>query len=71
MHPDRATALLAVVRIICVLGMSFGIAIGIFALLGGWLLPGLIALVAAVPFFAGMRYMEKRHWEAEQSRSNQ
>ena len=60
MQPDRATALLAVVRIICVLGMSFGIAGGIFLLLGGWWLTGLIALVAALPFFFGMRYMEKR-----------
>jgi hypothetical protein len=59
MHPDRATALLAVVRIISVLGMSFGIASGIFLLLGGWWEWGLIALAAAVPFFTLMRYMEK------------
>jgi hypothetical protein len=60
MHPDRATAILAVVRIISVLGMSFGIAGGIFLLLGAWWIPGLISLAAAVPFFTLMRYMEKR-----------
>ena len=59
MHPDRAMALLAVVRIISVLGMAFGIALGIFLLLGGWWLTGLISLAAAVPFFTLMRYMEK------------
>ena len=59
MHPDRATALLAVVRIICVLGMAVGIALGIFLLLGAWWVPGLISLAASVPFFGLMRYMEK------------
>ena len=60
MQPDRATALLAVIRIVSVLGMSFGIAMGIFLLLGGWWLTSLISFAAAVPFFAIMRYMEKR-----------
>ena len=60
MNPDRATAMLAVIRIISVLGMAFGISLGIFLLLGAWWIPGLIALVAAVPFFSLMRYMEKR-----------
>ena len=60
MQPDRATALLAVVRIITVLGMSFAIALSIFLLLWGKLLLGLIAFLAAIPFFALMRYMEKR-----------
>jgi hypothetical protein len=60
MHHDRATALLAVVRIVAVLGMSFAIAGGIFLLLGGWWQPGLLALVAAAPFFALMRFMERR-----------
>jgi hypothetical protein len=56
---DLGTSLLAVVRIVCVLGMSLAIAGGIFMLLGGWLLPGVLALVAFLPFFALMRYMEK------------
>ena len=60
MHPDRATALLAVVRIIAVLGMASSIAIGILALIGWWLVPAAIALLAAIPFFVVMRLMEKR-----------
>ena len=60
MHEGRAPALLAVIRIISVLGMSFAIAMGIFLLLGGWWLTGLLLLAAATPFFAVMRYMEKR-----------
>jgi hypothetical protein len=57
--PPRAPAWLAIMRIVCVLGMSFGIALGIFLLLGAWWIPGLIALVAAVPFLVVMRYFEK------------
>jgi hypothetical protein len=57
--PERATPLLAIVRIVSVLGMSFGIAFGLFMLLGAWWLPALISFAAAVPFFLVMRYMEK------------
>jgi len=60
MQEERAPPLLAVARIVCVLGMSIGISLGIFLALGGWFLPALIALVAAAPFFALMRFMEKR-----------
>lgn len=60
MNPDRATALLAVVRIISVLGMALAISSGIFMLLGGWILPALAALAAFLPFFFVMRFMEKR-----------
>ncbi len=59
MQHTRGSALLAVVRIVAVLGMSFAIAFGIFLLLGGWWLTGLISLAAATPFFVLMRYMEK------------
>jgi hypothetical protein len=58
--PERAPALLAIVRIVCVLGMSFGIALGIFLLLGAWWIPALVSLAASVPFFVLMRFMEKR-----------
>lgn len=58
-RPERATPLLAIVRIVSVLGMSFGIAGGIFLMLGGWLEASLIAFAAAVPFFLLMRFMEK------------
>ncbi len=57
--PERATPLLAVVRIISVLGMSFGVAFGLFMLLGAWWIPAIISFAAAVPFFVVMRYMEK------------
>lgn len=56
--PPRAPAWLAVMRIICVLGMSFGISFGLFLLLlPSWI--GLVSLLSAVPFFVVMRYMEK------------
>lgn len=57
--PERATPLLAVVRIVSVLGMSFGIAFGLFMLLGAWWLPAVASFAAAVPFFVVMRYVEK------------
>ncbi len=60
MKYDRATRILAVVRIVAVLGMALAISSGIFMLLGGWWRPGLLALVGFVPFFAAMRYMERR-----------
>jgi hypothetical protein len=57
--PERATPLLAIVRIISVLGMAFGVSMGIFLALGFWWIPSLIAFISAVPFFILMRYMEK------------
>jgi fatty acid desaturase len=57
--PERATPLLAVVRIVSVLGMSVGIALGLFLALGFWWIPSLISFAAAVPFFVIMRYVEK------------
>jgi len=57
---ERAPAVLAIVRIVSVLGMSVGVALGIFLLLGAWWLPALASFAAAVPFFVVMRYMEKR-----------
>lgn len=58
--PERATPLLAIVRIVSVLGMSFGIALGLFLLLGAWWWQALVSFAAAVPFFLLMRYMERR-----------
>ena len=57
--PERATPLLAIVRIISVLGMAFGVSLGLFLALGFWWIPSLIAFLGAVPFFFLMRYMEK------------
>ena len=61
--PERATPLLAVVRIISVLGMAFGVSLGLFLALGFWWIPSLIAFASAVPFFFLMRYMEKKAME--------
>ncbi len=60
MKNDRATSILAVVRIIAVLGMAFSISLGIFMLLGGWWQPALVALACFFPFFGVMRFTEKR-----------
>jgi hypothetical protein len=46
-------------RIVFVTGLSFAIAAGIFLLLGGYLLWGLIALIAALPFLALMFLIER------------
>ncbi|HEY4686499.1 MAG TPA: hypothetical protein VII57_10695 [Dehalococcoidia bacterium] len=61
MENERAPAILAIVRIVSVLGMSFAIALGIFLLLWAWWLPAIVSLAAAVPFFVVMRYLEKRY----------
>ena len=58
-NPEQATPLLAVVRIVSVLGMSFGIAFGLFLLLGAWWLPALASFASAVPFFVVMSFVEK------------
>jgi hypothetical protein len=51
-------AYVALVRIGAVIGMSAFGAFGIFMLVGGWWLYGLISLALAVPFFFGMRLAE-------------
>ena len=61
--PERATPLLAVVRIISVLGMAFGVSFGLFLALGFWWIPALISFASAVPFFFLMRFMEKKAME--------
>ena len=40
--------------------MSFGIAFGLFLLLGAWWIPALISLASAIPFFMLMVFVEKR-----------
>jgi hypothetical protein len=40
--------------------MSFAIALGIFLLLWGKIPLGFLAILAALPFFVAMRFMEKR-----------
>ena len=60
MENERAPPLLAIVRIVSVLGMSVAIALGIFLLLWGKIPLGFLAILASVPFFVTMRFMEKR-----------
>ena len=57
---ERAPPLLAVIRIISVLGMSVGVSLGLFLALGFWWIPSLLSFAAAVPFFFLMRFMEKK-----------
>lgn len=59
MKHTRATATLAVIRIIAVLGMSLAIAGGLFILLWGKILLGLAVCLAFIPFFYVMRFMER------------
>ena len=63
--PERATPLLAVVRIISVLGMAFGVSFGLFLALGFWWIPALISFASAVPFFFLMRFMERKALEGK------
>jgi fatty acid desaturase len=63
--PERATPLLAVVRIVSVLGMAFGVSFGLFMALGFWWIPALISFASAVPFFFLMRFMEKKALERQ------
>ena len=65
MRHDLGTSLLAVVRIVSVLGMALAIAGGLFLLLGGWWLPAALAFAAFIPFFYVMRYLERYGAEHE------
>jgi len=55
----RVPPYVALVRIGAVVGMSIAAAFGIFFLVGGFWLPGLIGLAIALPFFVVMRLVER------------
>lgn len=55
----RVPAYIVVGRIVAVVGMSLAIALSIFFLLGGLLLWGVVAAVAAAPFFAMIFLIER------------
>ena len=40
--------------------MSFALAIGLLLLIGGWLLPSLVAFLCFIPAFGLMAYVERR-----------
>ena len=56
---QRVPPYVALVRIGAVIGMSLAAAFGIFLLVGGFWVPGLIGLALAVPFFVVMRLVER------------
>ena len=49
-----------VVRIGSILGMSLALAIGLLLLLGGFILPAVVAFLAFLPSFGIMVYAERR-----------
>ena len=58
--PDGVPPYVLVARIGSILGMSFALAIGLLLLIGGWVLPALIAFALFVPSFGLMAYVERR-----------
>ncbi len=54
----RVPPYVALVRIGSVIGMSVMLAFGLFFLIGGWWVAGLVSMVLAVPFFIVMRLVE-------------
>ena len=58
--PDGLPPYVLVARIGSILGMSFALAIGLLLLIGGWLLPSLVAFLCFVPSFAIMAFVERR-----------
>jgi len=49
-----------VARIASIIGMSFALAIGLLLLIGGWVLPSLLAFAAFLPSFGLMAYVERK-----------
>ena len=39
--------------------LLFWVVVGLFMLLGGWWIQGIVSLLVAIPFFAVMRLLEK------------
>lgn len=56
--PEGVPAYILVVRIATILGMAFSIAIGLLLLIGGFVLPSLVAFALFVPSIATMVYAE-------------
>lgn len=58
--PEGMPAYVLVARIGSILGMAFAIAIGLLLLIGGAVLPALVAFAAFAPAFGIMVYAERR-----------
>lgn len=57
--PDGIPPYVLVVRIASILGMSFSLAIGLLLLIGGWILPSLIAFALFAPSFGLLVMIER------------
>ena len=57
--PEGIPPYVLVARIGSILGMSFALALGLLLLIGGLLLPALVAFVAFLPSLAVMVYAER------------
>ncbi|RLT44508.1 MAG: hypothetical protein DWI58_00350 [Chloroflexi bacterium] len=58
--PDGLPPYVLVARIGSILGMALSIAIGLLLLIGGWILPSLLAFAGFLPSFGVMVYAERR-----------
>ncbi|GMU39176.1 MAG: hypothetical protein AMXMBFR23_00420 [Chloroflexota bacterium] len=58
--PEGIPPYVLVARIGSILGMSFSLAIGLLFLLGGIIVPSLIAFAAFIPSFGLMAYVERK-----------
>lgn len=56
---ERVPPYVALVRIVAVIGMAMAVALGIFLLLGGWWVAGLLAFLFFAPSFFLMRLVER------------
>lgn len=57
--PEGIPPYVLVVRITSILGMSFSLAIGLLLLIGGWLLPSLLAFAFFAPSFGLLVMIER------------
>ena len=58
--PDGLPPYVLVARIASILGMSFSVAIGLLLLIGGFVLPSLVAFAGFLPSLGVMVYAERR-----------
>ena len=58
--PDGVPPYVLVARIGSILGMSFALAIGLLLLIGGLIVPALVAFALFLPSFGLMAYVERR-----------
>ena len=67
--PTGTPSYILIVRIISVLGMSFSLAIGLLALIGGWLLIATLSFVCFIPSL-GLLLIVERKWAAQPNYNN-